>query len=74
MRYLISDMIIIFNIKSIREKQGITLQQLSLKTGISSTHLCDIENNNKMPSFIYTILIARALKVKINELYTIKRY
>lgn len=67
-------MIIIFNIKSIRKKQGISLQQLSYRTGISTTHLCDIENNNKMPSFIYTILIARALKVKISELYTIKRY
>lgn len=67
-------MIISFNIKFIREKQEISLQQLSYKTGISTSHLCDIENNNKMPSLIYAILIARALKVKINEIYTIERY
>lgn len=67
-------MIISFNIKSIREKQGISLQQLSYKTGISISHLCDVENNNKMPSLIYAILIAKALRVKISELYTIKRY
>lgn len=67
-------MIITFNIKFIRQQKGITLKQLSLKTGISTTHLSDIENNLKMPSLIYAILIARSLKVNINELYTIKRY
>lgn len=67
-------MIIFFNIKNIRKKQDISLQQLSHKTGISTTHLCDIENNNKMPSFIIVVLISRALKVKLEEIYTIKRY
>ena len=67
-------MIIIFNIKSIRQNKGISLKQLSYKTGISTSHLCDIENNNKMPSLINGVLIARALDVKINEIYTIERY
>ena len=67
-------MIITFNIKFIRQQKGITLKRLSLKTGISTTHLCDIENNLKTPSLTYAILIAKALKVNINELYTIERY
>lgn len=67
-------MIIKFVIKSIRIKRGITLENLSYKTGISTTHLCDIENNNKMPSFLYSVLIARALKVNLNEIYIIEKY
>jgi transcriptional regulator with XRE-family HTH domain len=67
-------MIIVFNIKSIRKKKGISLKQLSYKTGISTTHLCDIERNFKMPSLIYAIKIAKALNVNIDTIYEIKRY
>ena len=56
-------MIIRFNIKPIRKKEKITLKELSHKTGISTTHLNDIENNNKMPSMIFAILIAKELRV-----------
>lgn len=67
-------MIIKFKIKEIRKSQKISLKQLSYKTGISITHLSDIENNNKMPSFIFIVLIAHALKVNIEEIYIILRY
>ena len=67
-------MIISFNIKSIRKNQKLSLQELSIKTGISTSQLCDIENNNKMPSLIYAILISRAFKIDINELYNIEKY
>ena len=67
-------MVLKFNIKTIRKTQGVNLKQLSYKTGISTSHLCDIENNYKMPSLIYAIIIAKALKVKLNELYVIERY
>ncbi|HIT70761.1 MAG TPA: helix-turn-helix transcriptional regulator [Candidatus Scatovivens faecipullorum] len=39
-----------------------------------STHLNDIESNYKMPSLIFAIKIAKALKVNINDLYYIERY
>lgn len=67
-------MIISFNIKQIRKKQNLTLKQLGTKTGISTSQLSDIENNNKMPSFIYIVLISRALKININDLYIIEKY
>lgn len=67
-------MILKFIIKDIRKEQNLTLKQLSYKTGISATHLNNIENNYKMPSLIYAIIIAKALKVKLNELYVIERY
>lgn len=67
-------MIIRFNIKQIRKKQKFTLKQLATKTGISTSQLSDIENNNKMPSFLYIVLISRALKININDLYSIEKY
>ncbi len=67
-------MVIKFTIKSIRKEQKLTLKQLSYKTGISTTHLNDIESNSKMPSLIFAIKIAKALKVNINDLYYIERY
>ena len=41
-------MVLKFNIKTIRKAQGVNLKQLSYKTGISTSHLCDIENNYKV--------------------------
>ena len=67
-------MIISFNIKQIRKKHKLTLKQLASKTGISTSQLSDIENNNKMPSFLYIVLISRALKININDLYSIEKY
>ena len=67
-------MVIKFTIKNIRKEQKLTLKQLSYKTGISTTHLNDIESNSKMPSLIFAIKIAKALKVNINDLYYIERY
>lgn len=67
-------MIIMFNIKQIRKKHKLTLKQLATKTGISTSQLSDIENNNKMPSFLYIVLISRALKININDLYSIEKY
>ena len=67
-------MILKFLIKEIRKEQNITLKQLSYRTGISTTHLNDIESNSKMPSLIFPIKIAKALKVNINDLYYIERY
>lgn len=67
-------MVIKFIIKDIRKEQKLTLKKLSYKTGISTTHLNDIESNYKMPSFIFAIKISKALKVNINDLYYVERY
>ena len=63
-----------FLIKQIRLEKGMTLKDLSYKTGISTTHLWDIENNYKMPSIINVVLIAKALKVDIKDTYVIFFY
>lgn len=59
-------------IKMIRKEKNITLQELSIKSGISSTHINDIENNIKSPSLYAMIRISMALNVKITGLYKVK--
>lgn len=66
-------MIIEYLIKEIREAKGLTLRQLSKKTGISNGYLSEIENNAKNPSFINMVLISKALNVDLKELYKEKR-
>lgn len=59
-------------IKQIRKNKGITLQRLSILSGISATHINDIENNLKMPSLIVMILLSKSLKVNIAETFKIR--
>lgn len=60
-----------FQIKEIRKNNKISLKELSRKTGISKTHLNDIENNLKMPSLLICIIIAKVLKKDIKDIYKI---
>ena len=58
-------------LKSIRINKKITLDKLSQMTGISSTHITDVENSLKEPGISIMVRIAYALKVDINDLYKI---
>lgn len=59
-------------LKEKRKEKKFTLAQLSAKTGISTTHINDIENNIKEPSISMLVRIAKALDVKVEELYKVK--
>ncbi len=59
-------------IKEIRKEKRITLEQLSKMTGVSTSHINDIENNKKEPSLSIAIMLAKALKVDITEIYRVK--
>jgi len=59
-------------LKQVRQRKKITLNKLSEKSGISSTHINDIENNLKSPSLFVMIRLAKALDVEITELYKVK--
>ena len=63
---------VILHIKEKRKKKKITLTKLSNLTGISTSHINDIENNYKMPSLLMAILLAKALKVDIKEIFEVK--
>ncbi len=58
-------------IKPIRISKNITLAQLSRMTGISDTHINDVENNLKEPGISILVRIAHALKVDVTDLYKI---
>lgn len=59
-------------IKEVRQKEKVSLRKLSEKSGISRTHINDIENNIKSPSLLVMIRLAKALDVEITELYRVK--
>ena len=51
-------------IKEIRKKKDITLEELAKISGVSKTHINDIENNRKEPTLTIAISIAKALDVE----------
>lgn len=55
-----------------KRKKGMTLTKLAEKSGVSKTHINDIENNVKSPSLLVMVKLAKALNVDINELYRVK--
>ena len=62
---------VVILVKEIRKEKNYTLEQLSKKTGISTTHINDIENNVKEPSFSMMVRLSYALDVPLGKLYQI---
>ena len=58
-------------LKQKRKEKNITLALLSERTGISTTHLNDIENNLKEPSISMMVRLAKGLDLKMEELYKV---
>lgn len=58
-------------LKKSERKSGYSLEKLSRLTGISTSHLNYIENNEKEPSLSMSIRIAQALNIKLEQLYKI---
>lgn len=58
-------------LKQVRSRKSVTLGKLADKSGVSRTHINDIENNLKSPSLFVMVKLARALDVEITELYKV---
>lgn len=58
-------------LKKVRKEKGYSLEKLSKITGISSSHLNYIENNQKDPTITILVRISLALNVKLDELYKV---
>lgn len=52
-----------------RHDKELTLVELSRLTGISKTTLNEIENENRIPNMLQMEKIAKALDMKISDLY-----
>ena len=59
-------------LKQIRLEKGMTLETLSQLSGISKGHLRKIERQEREPKISTLILIAKALKVDVNNLYRVE--
>ncbi|HDJ29368.1 MAG TPA: cupin domain-containing protein [Proteobacteria bacterium] len=57
------------NIKTIREKQGLSLQELAGRTGYSTAVLSQIENHLESPSLGTMVRLAKALHVPIGSFF-----
>lgn len=55
--------------KQARKEKGLTLMELQSLTGIGKTTLNNIENNKVYPTTLELEKIARALNVRINDLF-----
>lgn len=64
-------MYIEMKLKQIRKEKNMTLEELSKKSGISTTEINDIENNKKRPTLQSIILLAKALDLEIEDLYVV---
>ncbi len=60
---------ITFFIREIREKKGLSQDELAKLSGISASHIGYIENGERQPTLLVMCKLADALKVSINELY-----
>ncbi len=56
-------------IKKIREQKGLTLRDLERITGIDHSTISRIENGYSLPSQTTMLLIARGLKMDVNEVF-----
>ena len=59
-------------LKQVRLEKGMTLETLSQLSGISKGHLSKIERQEREPKISTLILIAKALKVDVNNLYRVE--
>ena len=65
------DMRIEILVKELRKNNNFTLEQLAEKTGVSKTHINDIENGLKEPGLSVLVRLAKALDVQVTELYRV---
>lgn len=59
------------NLYSIRTAKGISQRKLAQKSGLGKTTIQRIETNQIMPTILTLELIAKALEMKVQDLYTV---
>ena len=65
------DMRIEILVKELRKNNNLTLGQLAERTGVSKSHINDIENGLKEPGLSVLVRLAKALDVQVTELYRV---
>lgn len=60
---------LLFKIGEIRIQKNISVRQLSLLSGVSKTHISEIERGNRIPTIEVLCRIAEGLMVRPEDLY-----
>lgn len=56
-------------IKQFRAKKGLTLTKLSILSGVSQGHICDIQNGKSMPTIEIAYAISDALGKTVYQVF-----
>lgn len=56
-------------LKSVRVRKNITIKELAELSGVSKSYISEIENNKNMPTIDILCKLAKALEVKVDDLY-----
>ena len=56
------------NIRNLRKKHNLSLQQLADKIPTSKSYICEIEKNVSVPGVLIAAKIAKALKTTVDKL------
>lgn len=56
-------------VREMRTQKGLTIMQLSQRSGVSKTHISAIETGLRMPSVYVICRLAAAMDVRPEELY-----
>ena len=63
-------MMITIHLKTIRQAKNITIRQLALMSGVSKSQISGIENGKTMPTIKTLCMLAEALTVSPEQLYS----
>lgn len=61
---------VIFHIREIREQQNMSIRQLAELSGVSKSHISDIESGRRMPTVYILCVLATAMEVQPAELFS----
>ena len=59
-----------FHIKEVREQQKLSIRQLAELSGVSKSHISDIESGRRMPTVYILCVLAVAMNVQPAELFS----
>jgi len=60
------------HLKEVRGKRGVSVRKLAALTGMSKTYISNVENNNSIPTIYTLCLMAVALNVSPEQLYSFR--
>ena len=71
-RYFDKELALDVRLREVREKLGLTQEDVAKRMGWSKQRYNTVENNKKVPSILLALKLAGALECDVNEIYKLK--